>query len=115
MVEVRQRYPDWGARKLQVVLAREGISLARNTVHGILLRRGLIKDGDQHSSALQRFERGQPTNFGQMDFKEYSEVVIDNHTVSPQPFTECPRTGADHRVLSRVCAVVFAGGFDATR
>jgi len=27
VVEVRQRYPDWGARKLQVLLAREGVEL----------------------------------------------------------------------------------------
>lgn len=29
VVEVRRRYPDWGARKLRVVLAREGVELAR--------------------------------------------------------------------------------------
>jgi transposase len=38
VVEVRLRYPDWGARKLRVVLAREGIELPRNTIHRILLR-----------------------------------------------------------------------------
>jgi len=69
VIEVRQRYPDWGARKLQVVLAREGITLARNTVHRILLRHGLIRDGDQHPPALQRFEREQPNELWQMDFK----------------------------------------------
>ncbi len=69
VIEVRQRYPDWGARKLQVVLAREGIALARNTVHRILLRYGLIRDGDQHRQALQRFERAQPNELWQMDFK----------------------------------------------
>ena len=31
VVEVRQRYPDWGARKLQVVLAREKVALTRST------------------------------------------------------------------------------------
>jgi len=69
VTEVRQRYPDWGARKLQVVLAREGIALARNTVHRILLRQGLIRDCDQHPPALQRFEREQPNELWQMDFK----------------------------------------------
>ena len=29
VVEVRLRYPDWGARKLRLVLAREGVELAR--------------------------------------------------------------------------------------
>jgi len=31
VVEQRLRYPDWGARKLSVLLAREGIVLPRNT------------------------------------------------------------------------------------
>jgi transposase InsO family protein len=69
VVEVRHRYPDWGARKLRVVLAREGVELARNTIHRILLRNGLVKECDQHSPALQRFEREQPNQLWQMDFK----------------------------------------------
>ena len=36
VIEVRQRYPDWGARKLRVMLAREGVDLPRNTIHRIL-------------------------------------------------------------------------------
>jgi transposase InsO family protein len=69
VVEVRRRYPDWGARKLQVVLAREGVELARNTIHRILLRHDLVKPADQHPAALQRFEREQPNELWQMDFK----------------------------------------------
>jgi transposase InsO family protein len=69
VVEVRHRYPDWGARKLRVVLAREGIALARNTIHRILLRHDLVKPCDQHRPALQRFERSQPNQLWQMDFK----------------------------------------------
>jgi transposase InsO family protein len=68
-VEVRHRYPDWGARKLRVVLAREGVELARNTIHRILLRNGLVKECDQHPPALQRFEPEQPNQLWQMDFK----------------------------------------------
>ena len=54
VVDVRQRYPDWGARKLREILAREGFDLARNTIHRILLRHGLVKECDQHPPALQR-------------------------------------------------------------
>jgi len=32
VVEMRERYPDWGARKLQVLLEREGLRLPRNTI-----------------------------------------------------------------------------------
>ena len=69
VIEVRQRYPDWGARKLREILAREGVALARNTIHRILLRHGLVKECDQHPPALQRFEREQPNQLWQMDFK----------------------------------------------
>jgi transposase InsO family protein len=69
VVELRHRYPDWGARKLRMVLAREGIELARNTIHRILLRHGLVKECDRHPAATQRFEREQPNQLWQMDFK----------------------------------------------
>jgi len=69
VVEVRGRYPDWGARKLQVVLARAGVPLPRNTIHRILLRHGLVREEDQRTPATQRFERGQPNELWQMDFK----------------------------------------------
>jgi transposase InsO family protein len=69
VIEVRQRYPDWGARKLREILAREGIDLARNTIHRILLRHGLVQECDRHRQAPQRFEREQPNQLWQMDFK----------------------------------------------
>jgi len=67
--QVRLRYPDWGARKLRVVLSREGVDLPRSTIHRILLRRDLVRQADQHTPALQRFERQQPNELWQMDFK----------------------------------------------
>ena len=48
VVELRQRYPDWGARKLQVLLAREEVELTRSTIHRILLRHDLVRDQDRH-------------------------------------------------------------------
>lgn len=69
VVEVRRRYPDWGARKLQVVLARAGVELPRNTIHRILLRHHLVRAEERHPPAVQRFERAQPNELRQMDFK----------------------------------------------
>lgn len=69
VIQVRLRYPDWGARKLRVVLSREGIELPRNTIHRILLRHELVRDEDRRPPALQRFERKQPNELWQMDFK----------------------------------------------
>jgi transposase InsO family protein len=69
VVEVRQRYPDWGARKLQILLARQQVVLTRSTIHRILLRHDLVRESDRHGQALQRFERGAPNELWQMDFK----------------------------------------------
>ena len=69
VVQLRRKYPDWGARKLRVLLRREGVDLPRNTIHNILLRYDLVSEEDQHTPAVQRFERGQPNELWQMDFK----------------------------------------------
>jgi transposase InsO family protein len=69
VIAVRRCYPDWGARKLQVVLGREGLELTRSTIHRILLRHGLVRDQDQHRPAVKRFERERPNELWQMDFK----------------------------------------------
>jgi len=69
VVELRSRYPDWGARKLQVLLAGAGVELTRSTVHRILLRHDLVREQDRHRVAGQRFERAVPNELWQMDFK----------------------------------------------
>jgi transposase InsO family protein len=69
IVHLREQRPDWGARKLQVLLARENIQVPVITVHRILLRRGLVRAQDQFRAAVERFERGTPNQLWQMDFK----------------------------------------------
>ncbi len=69
VVELRQRRPDWGARKLRVLLQREGVELPRITIHRILLRHELVRRQDRHRAAVQRFQRGAPNQLWQMDFK----------------------------------------------
>lgn len=69
VVELRQQRPDWGARKLQVLLQQEGIALPVITVHRILLRQGLVQGQDRHQPAVKRFERGAANELWQMDFK----------------------------------------------
>jgi transposase InsO family protein len=66
---LRQCYPDWGARKLAVLLGRQGIQLPSSTIHRILLRRGLVREADRHHPAVKRFEREHPNELWQMDFK----------------------------------------------
>ena len=43
VVALRQQRPDWGARKLQVLLQQAGVDLPVITVHRILLRHHLVK------------------------------------------------------------------------
>lgn len=69
VVELREQRPDWGARKLRVVLQREQMDLPVITVHRILLRRGLVRPQDRHRTAVGRFERGAANQLWQMDFK----------------------------------------------
>lgn len=69
IVRERQRRPDWGARKLRVLLAREGIEKPVGTIHRVLLRRDLIQPHHQHPAALKRFQRAEPNELWQMDFK----------------------------------------------
>jgi transposase InsO family protein len=88
VVELRKQYPDWGAKKLRVLLEREGVRLHRNTVHRIIARHGLIAERDRGRPAIKRFEREAPNQLWQMDFKGMPEdrqpclplVILDDHS-----------------------------------
>lgn len=88
LIALRRQYPDWGARKLVVLLEREGIQLPRITAHRILRRNGLVVSGGRHRAAVQRFSRAAPNELWQMDFKGMPEeragclplVLVDDHS-----------------------------------
>jgi transposase InsO family protein len=88
VVELRQQRPDWGARKLQVLLEREQIRLPAITIHRILLRRGLVRPEDRSRPAMERFERPVANQLWQMDFKSPTGwdapvgplSVVDDHS-----------------------------------
>jgi transposase InsO family protein len=71
VVELRHRWPDWGARKLHALLGqqRPDLQVSMTTVHRILDRNGLIYPSARHTPAVQRFERAEPNVLWQMDFK----------------------------------------------
>lgn len=69
VLELRRQRPDWGARKLQVLLEQQGVDLPVITVHRILLRHDLVRPQDRHRPAVTRFQRGAPNQLWQMDFK----------------------------------------------
>jgi transposase InsO family protein len=65
---LRQRY-GWGSKKLQYLLAEEGLPVPRVTIDRILKRRGLVSREPAAKPAHQRFERSLPNELWQMDFK----------------------------------------------
>ena len=69
VVELRRERPDWGARKIGYLLQQEGIRLPGSTIHRIFLRNDLVRDSDRQPLAAKRFEREQPNQLWQMDFK----------------------------------------------
>ena len=66
---LRGERPEWGARKLAVLLEREGLAVPPATVHRVLLRRGLVRPDDRRLPATGHFERELPNQLWQMDFK----------------------------------------------
>ncbi len=69
IVQLRRQYPDWGARKLQVLLKKEEIDVPSSTLHRVLKRRGLVHELDSHRKATGSFCREEPNQLWQMDFK----------------------------------------------
>jgi len=68
----RLERPDWGARKLAHVIRAAHPQLPTvsiSTLQRILEREGLIVGRDRQQMARQRFERQQPNELWQMDFK----------------------------------------------
>jgi transposase len=103
VVQQRQQRPDWGARKLSVLLESEGVRLPPITIHRILQRHGLIRDSQQHRPAVRRFQRDQPNQLWQMDYKglpvELSQQVmplgiLDDHSRYLVGLAALPNTGA---------------------
>jgi transposase InsO family protein len=88
IVALRRQRPDWGARKLAVLLEREGLELPVITVHRVLIRHSLVLDQESRRQATKRFEREQPNQLWQMDFKGQKDTgaaigplsVLDDHS-----------------------------------
>lgn len=70
VVAVRKEHPVWGGRKIHRVLANQGHQRvpAPSTITGILRRRGLLGE-ETKPRGYQRWERAEPNELWQMDFK----------------------------------------------
>jgi transposase InsO family protein len=68
----------WGARKIAWVLASQGWHTvpALSTITGILRRHGKLDRPAQHPGAHVRFERAEPNELWQMDFKGHFPLAV---------------------------------------
>jgi len=73
VLALREQY-GWGARKIQVLLEREGTRLGSATVHRILQRAGAVRVAAPTRSQGKRFEREFPNELWQTDFKGIQEI-----------------------------------------
>jgi transposase InsO family protein len=93
VVQLRQQHPAWGARKLRRLLENQGLKgvPAPSTITEILRRHGLLeKDEVPAPGPYKRFERKQPNELWQMDFKGHFAMgdrsrchpltVVDDHS-----------------------------------
>jgi transposase InsO family protein len=71
VVELRGKWPDWGAAKLAKILGEQtpAVKVRPRTAHRILERYRLIDERDRRRKAETRFERSRPNELWQMDFK----------------------------------------------
>jgi transposase InsO family protein len=59
----------WGARKIGVLLNEEGRALPEWTIHRVVKRRGLLGGSAPRVQAVHRFQRSEPNQLAQLDFK----------------------------------------------
>jgi transposase InsO family protein len=105
VLAVREAHPAWGARKIGACLLRQGVDPpAVSTIHEILRRHGRVEpSAASPGKAYQRFERPEPNQLWQMDFKGWIRLangtachpltVIDDHS----RYVPCLRARADQR------------------
>jgi transposase InsO family protein len=80
---------DWGARKLRTMLHDDGVIVSESTINRVLRRHDLVRESQSHLQGTTRFEREQPNQLWQMDFKGkyrcragccYPLAIIDDHS-----------------------------------
>lgn len=78
LLEARDTFPDWGARKLKRFLRDAGVRglPAVSTITAILRRHGRICErASEAATPWQRFEHEQPNALWQMDFKGHFALI----------------------------------------
>lgn len=90
ILTLRKKNPEWGARKLKIILERDSSLLvpSASTIGLILKRNGLIKEERSiQQTPMQRFEYDNPNELWQMDFKGGFKL-LDNANCHPLTITD---------------------------
>lgn len=109
VIELHDKYPCWGARKLTALLPADWIKPHPNTVAAILRRHGrqVLPLSDVQATAPKRFEHEAPNQLWQMDFKGhfpltdpragrcYPLTVLDDHSRFAVCLKACPGETGD--------------------
>ena len=116
VVAMRERYPWWGGRKLEVKLRESGLTdVPRpSTITAILQRHGVLAPRQRRlPPATQRFEHATPHDLWQMDFMGHRPLVVpgrvhpltilDDHSRVLLSLTACP-----HEQLETVWTLLAA-------
>ena len=86
VIDARREHPAWGGRKLRQYLVEKGVEdvPAPNTVTAIVRRAGMLdpKESEKHR-AWERFERSEPNDLWQMDYKGH--VAMGSHGARCHP------------------------------
>lgn len=102
VVELREKHPAWGPRKLKRRLENQGHGgiPAASTINEILRRHGLIDPLEAAKHApCKRFEHDAPNDLAQMDFKGHFQVgsgrchpltMLDDHSRFSLILQACP-------------------------
>lgn len=102
ILQVRSKHPCWGGVKIKAYLARKGWQdlPAPSTITAILQRNGCIDPEESlKHRPMQRFERANPNELWQMDFKGYFKIeqgnchpltVLDDHSRFLVGLQACP-------------------------
>jgi transposase InsO family protein len=92
ILEVRNKFPAWGARKLKKYLENQGFKdlPCESTFNRILKKKGCISIEDSYKrQKFIRFEHENPNDLWQMDFKGYFKInkakcnpltILDDHS-----------------------------------
>ena len=88
ILALRDEHPYWGGRKLERVLLNQGEKEvpAASTITAILKREGRVEAGPRSQRDLQRFEKDEPNDLWQMDFK--GDFLLENGKRC-YPLTSC--------------------------